>query len=579
MRSVLMPYRGWFAALMLCMGLLGAAAQAAPAAPPQAKATLTSSNGYSTLLVDGRPFVVIGGELYNSSASSASHLDSLWPQLKRMNLNTVLVNVNWQQFEPKEGQFDYTLIDHLLQRARENDLRLVILWFASWKNGESSYPPLWVRDNTKRFPRVLNKQGDSLETLSVFSRETLEADKKAYVKLAQRIRAKDHSNRVIMMQVQNEVGILGSDFDYSKTAAGVLAQPVPPALLSYMATNKPRLRRELLAAWQTAGERTNGSWLDVFGDTVAAREFALAWGYASYIGEIASAGRRVLDLPTFVNAWIVQNDQELPGQYPAGGPVSRVLDVYKAAAPGIDLLAPDIYLADFKGIVDDYRRADNPLFVPESTFEPGRAYYTIGEHCALGYSPFGIDDGLKWPAFVAGYGVLHEMKHLLASQQCAERTRFGIHKQGAETGRTIELDDLTITVRYPRGDLPAYGLLLRTGPTEFHIAGVNLIVEFKSRMAGRIARIAEVHDGQFVAGAWRPGRLLNGDDTFHNAAVRVYGRSWIAGPTFATDANLPPQPTIANVISPVSASGPANGQVPVPGIYRVQLYWRDSRQD
>lgn len=563
--------------MMLSMGQLGTGVQAAAAQQPKAK--LETSNGYSTLHVDGRSFVVIGGELYNSSASSSAHLDSLWPQLKRMNLNTVLVNVNWQQFEPKEGQFDYTLIDHLLQRARENDLRLIILWFASWKNGESSYPPLWVREDTRRFPRVINKQGEPLETLSVFGRNSLEADKKAYVRLLQRIREKDRSNRVIMMQVQNEVGILGADFDYSKVASDVLAQRVPPALMSYMASNKFRLRRELLAAWQQAGERANGSWLEVFGDTLEAREFALAWGYASYIGEIASAGRRVLDLPTYVNAWIVQNDKELPGQYPGGGPVSRVMDVYKAAAPAIDLLAPDIYLADFKGIVDDYRRADNPLFVPESTFDPGRAYYAIGEHCALGYSPFGIDDGLKWPAFVAGYGVLQEVQHLLTARQCAERTRFGIHKQGTETGRTIELDDLTVTVRYPRADLPAYGLLLRTGPNEFHIAGVNLIVEFKSRVAGRIARIAEVQDGQFVAGTWRPGRLLNGDDTFHNAAVRVYGRSWIAGPTFATDANLPPQPTIANVITSVSAAGPANGQVPVPGIYRVQLYWRVSRQD
>jgi len=529
--------------------------------------------------VDGRPFVMLGGELYNSSASSTQHLDTLWPQLKRMQLNTLLVNINWQQLEPAEGQFDYTLIDHLLKRAREHDLRLVILWFASWKNGESSYTPLWVRENTQRFPRVVNKSGELLETLSVFGRNALEADKKAYVKLAQRIREKDTTHRVVMMQVQNEVGILGSDFDHSKIAAGVLAQPVPPALLAYMAAHKPRLRRELLAAWQKAGERTAGSWLDLFGDTVAAREFALAWGYASYIGDIASAGRRVLDLPTFVNAWIVQNEQELPGQYPGGGPVSRVMDIYKAAAPAIDLLAPDIYLADFKGIVDDYRRADNALFVPESTFEPGRAYYAIGEHCALGYSPFGIDDGGKWPAFVAGYGVLHELLPLLSSQQCGERMRFGIHKQGAEVGRTIELDDLTLTVRYPRADLPAYGMLVRTGPNEFYVAGINLIVEFKSRAAGRTLRIAEVHDGRFVAGAWRPDRLLNGDDTFHNAAVRVYGRSWVNGPTFRADADLPPQPTITNVITSVSATSPSQGQVPSPGIYRVRLYWRDSNHD
>jgi len=373
-----------------------------------------------------------------------------------------------------------------------------------------------------------------------------------------------------MMQPQNEVGLLGTDFDYSPLGGAALQQPVPEQLISYLLTNQASLRPEVAALWQGGGRKTNGNWLEVFGDNIRAREALLAWSYARFINELASAGREILDLPTFVNAWIVQNDEELPGGYPAGGPVSRVMDIYKAAAPRIDFLAPDIYLADFRSIAADYVRADNPLFIPESTIDAGRAFYSIGELGALGYSPFGIEDAAGNRAFASGYGVLAEIEHLLLDARRNGQDVRAVMRQGDERFTTVELEDMNIVVDFTTLDQPAYGIVIRTGPLEFYIAGVNLNVRFESKVAGEVLYIADVFEGGFREREWHPGRLLNGDETFHNERVRVYGRTVVTGPTFATDIDLPPQPTA----TAVTGSSATHREITPPGVYRVRLYRR-----
>tara|TARA_R110002153_G_scaffold209246_2_gene361740 strand:- start:935 stop:2218 length:1284 start_codon:yes stop_codon:yes gene_type:complete len=427
---------------------------------------------------------------------------------------------------------------------------------------------MWVKEDTERFQRVQNKEKHAIETISVFSKPLLSADKKAYVALNERISQKDATNRIIMMQPQNEVGILGSDFDYSALGLQTLKSTVPSKLMNYMKANSDRLRPELLEVWKQAGMKNSGTWTEVFGDNIYAKEFLLAWSYASFIGEIAEAGRDVHDLPTFVNAWIVQNDTELPGQYPAGGPVSRVMDIYKAASNKIDFLAPDIYLADFKGITSDYLRDDNPLFVPESTIDASRAYYIIGEHGALGYSPFGIEDGVGNKAFSKAYGVLHEISHLLLDPA---NSTMGVLRQGSEKGRIIELEDMFIDIGFSSLVEPSYGIIIRTNENEFYIAGVNLHVKFNSKNDESTLYISEVNEGRFEEEKWKPGRLLNGDDTFHNERVRVYGRIKVSGPTFASDQDRPPQPTADSEFSNANQN---IENISTPGIYKVTLYTR-----
>ena len=77
-------------------------------------------------------------------------MEPLWANLKEGGMNTVLAVVTWEQVEPVEGQFDFTVVDEMIKAARANDLKLAILWFGSWKNGMSSYHPVWVKkDNAK----------------------------------------------------------------------------------------------------------------------------------------------------------------------------------------------------------------------------------------------------------------------------------------------------------------------------------------------------------------------------------------------------------------------------------------------
>ena len=118
-----------------------------------------NEHGSWQLIVNGKPFIMLAGELHNSSASTTEYLNNLWTPLKTLNLNTVLAPIAWEQFEPQEGIFDYTLIDNMIDGARKNGLKLSILWFGSWKNGESSYAPTWVKEDTKRFFRIQNIGG------------------------------------------------------------------------------------------------------------------------------------------------------------------------------------------------------------------------------------------------------------------------------------------------------------------------------------------------------------------------------------------------------------------------------------
>jgi beta-galactosidase GanA len=364
------------------------------------------------LMVDNEAFLMIAGELHNSSASTVEYMEPLFPTLKYMSVNTVFVTVAWEQFEPQEGLFDYTLLDAILENARKSDLKVCLLWFASWKNGESSYTPIWVKKDTKRFFRVKTKEGKDIETMSPFCEETKKADARAFAALMKHIKKVDTDNTVILMQPQNEVGMF-QDIDYNEVALNLFEEEVPERLMSYLIKNKSRISTYIKNAWSLSEYKTKGTWKEVFGDTPEAKSFFITWQYANYIDYVAKAGRDQYDLPMMVNAWIVQKPEDLPGVYPNGGPVSRVIDIWKAAAPHIDIQSPDIYLPNFKEIVAMYHRDDNPLFIPESTSEVGRAFYAFGEHDAICYSPFGIEDASEDFLFRKSYGVLNEARHLI----------------------------------------------------------------------------------------------------------------------------------------------------------------------
>jgi beta-galactosidase GanA len=266
--------------------------------------------------VDGKPFLMLAGELHNSSASSLEYMEPMWDKLVALGLNTVLATVSWELVEPQEGQFDFSLVDGLVEQARRHNLRLVFLWFASWKNAWSTYVPAWVKKDMARFPRAQDKSGRTTGAVSPLCAEAMKANAIAFAAMMRHIRRIDEGHgTVLMMQIENETGLLGSSRDFSPHANEVFAGAVPAELMNYLAARKDSLIPELRKIWETAGFKSSGSWSEVFGTGPDADEIFMAWHIAKYIGNAAKAGKAEYPLPMFVNAWLIQHDGQEPGKY------------------------------------------------------------------------------------------------------------------------------------------------------------------------------------------------------------------------------------------------------------------------
>lgn len=517
-----------------------------PVAGLQAEApvpTLAPRGGATQLIVDGQPWLIRGGEVANTASSSLPYMETVWPRLTQLNLNTVLVAVAWAWVEPVEGKFDFTLVDGLLAGARRNHQRIVFLWFGSWKNGISSFAPAWVKADQARFPRVRIASGHSVEILTPLSAEACAADTRAYVAFLRHLQAVDPQRTCLMIQLQNEVGVLGDARDRSDAANAAFAGPVPAELMTYLAAHQATLSPALAKLWTAAGGRAAGTWEQVFGAGPATDELFMAWHYGKFMGAVAAAGKAVYPLPVFTNTWIVQPEDKGPGDYPSGGPQPRSLDLWKAAAPAIDLNAPDIYLPNFPDHVAAFHRRDNPLFVPESRGDDAgvaNAFYAIGAHAALGYSPFGIDNparllalrpalGTPPPADLSnlpltrGYAVLRDLAPLILAHQ-AQGTIAAAWLDRTRPAQAIVLGGYTLNVELRRSSRDqsfqaelGYALVLSLGPDEFLVAGQDAQITFTPTTPGApVAGIADAESGTVVDGRWQAGRKLSGDDILLN---------------------------------------------------------------
>ena len=480
---------------------------------------LEEIDGVTRLLVSGQPFIMLAGELHNSSSSCLDYLEPIWQKLADMNLNTVIAPVSWEQFEPEEGKFDYSIVDGLIRNAHAHDLKLVLLWFGSWKNTESSYVPPWVKQDARRFFRAQTQDGRTLEIVSALCRESLQADAHAFAQLMRRIRQIDqHRSTVLMVQIENETGLLGDARDYCPAAQQAFAAEVPAELTAALESNRQSLHPELKAAWERQGLKSGGSWEEIFGEDAA--EFFMAWHIARYVNAVAEAGKSEYPLPMFANAWLRAGGQRA-GQYPSGGPIDKVHDIWRAAAPAIDLFAPDIYLSNFKEICADYTRNGNPLMIPEAHRNAGavgQAMYALAQHNALGFAPFGIDNVLDPRHIRTGYGFLKNLLPLFAQHRGGE-DMIGLLQENEQEER-FELGGCRLLVKYlgnaERGQ--SCGFVIHSAPDEFLIGGSNLEVRFHDDQGIiRILQVDElVHDGDSL----RPRRRLNGDET--SAHQRIF---------------------------------------------------------
>ena len=478
------------------------------------------------LIVDGKPYLALAGELHNSSSSSREYMKDIWPKLEASGMNTVLAVVEWSLVEPTEGKFDFTVVDNLIDDARAHKLRLVLLWFGAWKNGQSHYMPEWVKKDYTRFPRVKAESGKSLEILSALGKETLQADSKAFAAMMKHVKEVDSSKRtVIMIQVQNEVGVLGSPRDHSDIANVAFEAPVPLELMDYLVKNKDNLLPELLEVWKTTGFKSTGTWEEIFGKGVKTDEFFMAWNYAAYLEGCAKTAKAEYSIPMFVNAWIVQPEDKRPGDYPSGGPQAHVLDFWRAGAPNIDLLCPDIYLPDFSDICALYTRNNNTLFIPESRAGEqgvGQLFYAIGKHKALGYSPFGFESRVTntdGDPISRAYKLLAGFAPVILDAQSKGTITSVLLRQDKNLSEEVTLGKYKLLVELIRNRRATasppegYGIIINSAPDEYIVYGNNIQVSFSPNTPGpAIAAIAQLDEGRYENGNWIPGRRLNGDD-------------------------------------------------------------------
>lgn len=457
-------------------------------------ASLRTHGNATQLMVDGQPFLILGGELGNSSAACAEDIGRIFPKLHRMGLNTVLVPAYWDLIEPVEGEFDFTLTDKVLEQARANDLKVVFLWFGAWKNSMSCYAPLWFKEDWKRFPRAHTKEGKPLEIASAFSENVLEADSRAFSRWLEHIAEADREEgTVIMIQIENEIGMLEDARDHSAVADRHFRSQVPDELMEYLSEHEDSLHPYMYGKWSAGGLKDRGSWEEIFGPGLYTDEIFMAWHYALYVEKMALCARKIYDVPLFVNAAMNSRGRR-PGEYPSAGPLAHLIDIWHCAAPSVDFISPDIYDSGFKDWVSRYHLHNNPLFIPEvrHTQDNGvRAFYVFGEHNAIGISPFSIEDGTDAPGtpFTEAYGKLCEMMPLLAKWQ-GQDTMWGLLFDSEDKERIITDGDLTLTCRHnftlpwdPRAtdgsEWPeGGGLIIRIAPDEYVVAGNGIVVEF-----------------------------------------------------------------------------------------------------
>lgn len=537
--------------LLLCTLAMGAQAQRQPRLEHR-------DNSTARIVVNDRPMLMIGGELGNSSASTPEDVKRTFSHLHKMGLNTVLVPVSWELIEPQEGEFDMGTLDVILSEARYNELKVVLLWFGAWKNSMSCYAPEWFKRDVKRFPRAHTSEGVPVEEASSLSKNVLEADKRAFCHVMAYLRDHDALEQtVIMVQVENEIGMIEVPRDYSADATRMYQSAVPKQLTDYLKRNQKSLHPYLKEKLQPQA-KAGANWAQLFGDDIYTEEIFQTWTYATYVEQIAKAGREIYNLPMYVNVALNSRDRK-PGQYPSGGPLAHLIDLWHCGAPSIDVLGVDIYDKDIKSWLAKYHLPNNPLFVPEIRLEDKDAMYALyafGHHGAMGFCPFSIEDypltttsnandwkqmdlsqddqlnafssvGSSPSPLVASYQLLRQTEPLILERQGTKDMDAVLLDNEQREAEIVTADGIRLTVKhsYSLGWEPgAKGaewpetacIILRLGKEDYLVIGSGVVVTFQQRIG-----LAKCEEVEIVDGKQRIIRHLNGDQTHQGRHVRI----------------------------------------------------------
>lgn len=487
--------------------------------------TIIEKDGRHALIVDGKPFFMFGGQVHNSSAWPAM-MPAVWRAARAMYLNTLEIPLYWEQIEPEQGKFNFSMVDLLLQQARMEKVRLVLLWFGTWKNGSSHYMPGWMKNQPEKYPNVTGNKDRHVDSPTPFSTDAMHADMNAFAAVMNHLKKADPQRTVIMVQVENEPGTWDSMRDYSPGAEKYFKENVPPALM------KPAVLQALHAK-----QTSTGTWKEVFGDR--ADEYFNAWYIASYIEKVASAGKATYPLPLYVNVALRDPlTDPMANTYESGGATDNVIPLWKVAAPSINLLAPDIYLdgseRDLK-VLDLYNRPDNTLFVPEAALaaEKAKYLYEALTRGGIGFSPFGIDDnGNDWSdeklrehlkPFAQEYQALLPAMPQLAKWAFEGKLHSAVEHDD-RAAQTINLGNWQAEITFGTGDRGPENrnsqptgkiLIAKLDANNFIVVGDACHITFKpmGANAGRAWQYNKVEEGYFDKDGFKFKRILNGDET------------------------------------------------------------------
>jgi beta-galactosidase GanA len=472
---------------------------------------IVKKDGRYALFVDDAPYLMLGAQVHNSSAWPAM-LPKVWPAMEYMHVNTVEIPIYWEQLEPRQGQFDFTVVDTLLAQARQHQIRLVTLWFGTWKNGSQHYMPEWMKLAPDRYPHMINKNGQPVDSPSPYATASLDADKTAFTAFMRHLKSADPQRTVIMVQVENEPGTWGSVRDYSPTAQKLFESPVPADVLSAM-------------------HASPGNWQEAFG--AEAEVCFHAWSVAKYVGQVAAAGKAAYPLPMYANAALRDPLKPgAPGSYESGGPTDNVIPIWKVAAPALDVVAPDIYMNDpvaYMKVLELYHRDDNPLFVPETNSSAGntRFFFAALGLQAIGYSPFGLDytTPRNTPESLAptalNYRLIGPMAREIARLNFEGKLQAKAEEKGKVT-QDLAFGAWNAVVSYGAarnnravGNAEPIGrvLVAQLKENQFLLAGLHCRVDFRPADSDKHRQFLRVEEVAYEDGVFKFMRIWNGDET------------------------------------------------------------------
>lgn len=527
-------------------------------------------NSTARIVANGKPMLMIGGELGNSSASTPDDVKRTFSHLHQMGLNTVLVPLSWELIEPQEGAFDMSSLDTILNEARLNELKVVLLWFGAWKNSMSCYAPEWFKRDVKRFSRAHTPEGKPVEEASSLSKNVLEADKRAFCRIMQHLRDHDAQEQtVIMVQVENEIGMIEVPRDYSADATRVYQSAVPQQLTDYLKKYQKSLHPYLKEKLQPKAQ-AGANWPQLFGDDIYTEEIFQTWTYATYVEQIAKAGRDIYNLPMYVNVALNSRDRK-PGQYPSGGPLAHLIDLWHCGAPSIDVLGVDIYDKGIKSWLSKYHLPNNPLFVPEIRLDDKDAMYALyafGHHGAMGFCPFSIEDyplttatnandwkqmdlsqddqlnafstvGSSRSPLVASYRLLRQAEPLILERQGTKDMDAVLLDNEQREAEIVTTDGIRLTVKhsYTLGWEPGAKdavwpetacIILRLAKEDYLVIGSGVVVTFSPaessatwQKGDKCIGLAKCEEVEIVDGRQQIVRHLNGDQTHQGRHIRI----------------------------------------------------------